>query len=130
MHVGSSPGRCPVRWEVEYVVSAIEQAKRRRRLSNPLIIHSDWGSQYVSAEFSKAVADMKHSFSKEAYPWDNACIESFHSLIEREWLNRFKIKDYEHARRLVFGYIESFYNTVRIHSHCDYMSPAQFEKLY
>ena len=27
-------------------------------------------------------------------------------------------------------YIEAFYNTVRIHSHCNYMSPDQFEKLY
>ena len=116
--------------EVKYVVSAIEKAKHRRKLSTPRIIHSDRGSQYVSAEFRKVVAGMKHSFSKKAYPWDNACIESFHSLIKREWLNRFRIKDYEHARRLVFEYIESFYNTVRIHSHCDYMSPAQFEKLY
>ena len=30
----------------------------------------------------------------------------------------------------VFEYIETFYNTVRIHSHCDYMSPDEFEKLY
>jgi len=116
--------------EVKYVVDAIEQAKKRRTLDQPLIIHSDRGSQYVSSEFRKAVSGMKHSFSKKAYPWDNACIESFHSLIKREWLNRFKIKDYEHARRLVFEYIESFYNTVRIHSHCDYMSPTQFEELY
>ncbi|WP_431834507.1 IS3 family transposase [Eubacterium ventriosum] len=27
-------------------------------------------------------------------------------------------------------YIETFYNTVRIHSHCDYMSPDEFKKLY
>ena len=32
--------------------------------------------------------------------------------------------------RLVFEYIETFYNTVRIHSHCDYMSPNDFEKLF
>ena len=61
---------------------------------------------------------------------DNACIESFHSLIKREWLNRFRIENYAHAYKLVFEYIEVFYNTVRIHSHCDYMSPDQFEKLY
>ena len=30
----------------------------------------------------------------------------------------------------VFEYIETFYNTVRIHSHCDYMSPNDFEKLF
>ncbi|WP_278292290.1 IS3 family transposase [Ruminococcus bromii] len=37
---------------------------------------------------------------------------------------------YKHAYRLVFEYIETFYNTVRIHSHCDYMSPNDFEKLF
>ena len=65
-----------------------------------------------------------------ANPWDNACIESFHSLIKREWLNRFKIRDYNHAYRLVFEYLEAFYNTKRIHSHCDYMSPNDYEELY
>lgn len=45
-------------------------------------------------------------------------------------LNRFNIINFKHVYRLVFGYIETFYNTVRIHSHCDYMSPSNFEKLY
>ena len=73
---------------------------------------------------------MQRSYSKKAFPWDNACIESFHALIKREWLNRFKIRDYQQAYRLIFEYIEAFYNTKRIHSHCDYMSPNDFEKLY
>ena len=98
---------------------------RRGKGSNPFSL-----VDYVSKEFREAVSGMKHSFSKKAYPWDNACIESFHALIKREWLNRFKILDYEQARRLVFEYIESFYNTVRIHSHCNYISPNQFEQLY
>ena len=62
--------------------------------------------------------------------WDNACIESFHALIKREWINRFVILDYQHAYRLVFEYIETFYNTVRLHSHCDYCSPDQYEEQY
>lgn len=73
---------------------------------------------------------MNRSYSKKAFPWDNACIGSFHSLIKREWLNRFKISNYKHAYRLVFEYLETFYNTKRIHSHCDYMSPDDFERLY
>ena len=52
------------------------------------------------------------------------------SFIKREWLNRFNIKNYRHAFNLIFEYIETFYNTVRIHSHCDYMSPDEFEKLH
>ena len=44
--------------------------------------------------------------------------------------HRFKISNLEHAHTLVFEYIEAFYNTVRIHSHCNNMSPDQFERLY
>lgn len=58
------------------------------------------------------------------------CSGNYESEVQREWLNRFNIKNYRHAYNLIFEYIETFYNTVRIHSHCDYMSPDEFEKLY
>lgn len=116
--------------EVSCVIDTINKAKANRKLLNPVIIHSDRGSQYVSSEYKKATEKMITSYSKKAYPWDNACIESFHAIIKREWLNRFKIKNYNHAYVLVFEYIEAFYNTVRTHSHCDYMSPVQFERAY
>ena len=29
-----------------------------------------------------------------------------------------------------FEYIETFYNTVRIHSHCGYLSPNEYENVY
>lgn len=74
--------------------------------------------------------NMQRSYSKKAFPWDNACIESFHSVIKREWLNRFKIRDYKQAYQLIFEYLETFYNTKRIHSHCNYMSPNEFERVY
>ena len=116
--------------EVSCVIDTINKAKIRRDLDKPLIIHSDRGSQYVSNEYKKATDKMQRSYSKKAYPWDNACIESFHAIIKREWLNRFKIQNFEHAYQLVFEYLEAFYNTKRIHSHCNYMSPNDFEKLY
>ena len=116
--------------EVSTVVATIDKAKAYRNTESPLIIHSDRGSQYVSNAWREATKTMQRSYSRCAYPYDNACIESVHSLIKREWLNRFSIQDYNHAYSLVFEYIEAFYNTVRIHSHCDYMSPDEFEKLY
>ncbi|WP_341271459.1 IS3 family transposase [Clostridium cellulovorans] len=116
--------------EAACVIETINKAKARRNTEQPLILHSDRGSQYVSNEYRKATETMQLSYSKKAFPWDNACIESFHSLIKREWLNRFKICNYRQSYRLVFEYIEAFYNTQRIHSHCDYMSPDDFEKLY
>ena len=116
--------------EVSCVIDTINKAKARRNIDQPLIIHSDRGSQYVAKEYKKATENMQRSYSKKAFPWDNACIESFHSVIKREWLNRFKIRDYKQAYQLIFEYLETFYNTKRIHSHCNYMSPNEFERVY
>ena len=116
--------------EAKWVVEAVTKAKRVRKVEKPLVMHTDRGIQYVCKEYRNATEGMERSYSKKAYPWDNACIESFHALIKREWLNRFKIADYEHAHSLVFEYIETFYNTVRIHSHCGYVSPNEYEKEY
>lgn len=116
--------------EAKWIIEAVTKAQRARKVSKPLIIHTDRGRQYVSNDYISITADMQRSYSKKAYPWDNACIEAFHALIKREWLNRFKIFDYNHAHKLVFQYIETFYNTVRIHSHCGYLSPNEYEDKY
>lgn len=113
------------------VILAIKQAKRSRNIEKPLIIHSDRGVQFVSKSYMKETPKSMfiHSYSRKATPWDNACIESFHSLIKREWLNRYVIKDQCHAHKLVFEYIETFYNTIRIHGSCKMMSPSNYEML-
>ena len=116
--------------ESKWVIKAINRAKAARNIHRPLIMHSDRGIQYVCSEYIEATEGMNRSYSKKAYPWDNACIESFHALIKREWINRFKIFNYNQAYKLVFQYIEAFYNTVRIHSHCGYLSPNQYEVNY
>ncbi len=116
--------------EAKWVVEAINKAKVARNITRPLVMHSDRGIQYTCTAYQQATEGFINSYSKKAYPWDNACIESFHALIKREWINRFKILDYNHAYRLVFSYIDAFYNTVRVHSHCGYLSPNQYEEKY
>ena len=116
--------------ETEHVIATINKAKEKRKIDRPLVMHSDRGCQYVSNDYRSATKGMILSYSKKAYPWDNACIEAFHALIKREWLNRYKIFDYRHAYRLIFEYIETFYNTRRIHGHCGYLSPNQYEKAH
>ena len=116
--------------EAKHVTKAVRKAKQARNVEKPLLLHSDRGIQYVCGDYIEATKGIQRSYSKKAYPWDNACIESFHALIKREWLNRFKIFNYSHAYRLIFQYIETFYNTVRIHSHCGYLSLDEYENLY
>lgn len=116
--------------EARYVVEAVEEAKKKRKVENPLVVHSDRGIQYTCKDYITVTEGMDRSYSRRACPWDNACMESFHSLLKREWVSRFRILDYNHAYRLVFEYIETFYNTVRLHSHCGYQSPSDYEREY
>lgn len=116
----------------EGVLIAIKKAKSNRKLSQPVIIHSDRGCQYVSKSYIEATpaAQFVRSYSKKGTPWDNACIESFHALIKREWLNRFVIKNIKHTHELIFEYIETFYNTTRIHEYCGMKSPYDYEETF
>ena len=115
--------------KVEDVLECLKQAKMLRNVDKPLVIQSDRGSQFVSSMYVQLTEGMTRSYSDKGTPWDNACIESFHALIKREWLDRRKLRNYADAYHSVFEYIETFYNTVRIHSHNDYRSPKQREEL-
>ncbi len=112
--------------ETRYVVNAVRKAIQTSG-KRPKVIHTDRGVQYTSVLYWDETKGILNSYSSKASPWDNACIESFHALIKREWLNRFQIRNIEHAHRLVFEYIDMFYNTRRIHSHCSYLSPFAYE---
>lgn len=54
----------------------------------------------------------------------------YHALVSEKWINWFKNLNYTHVDRLIFEYIETLYNTVRIHSHCGYLFPNKYEKQY
>lgn len=113
----------------EGVLLAIRKAKKSRKTDTPIIINSDRGVQYISSGYLlETPADQFiRSYSHKGTPWDNACIEAFHALIKREWLNRYIIKNLEHAHELIFQYIETFYNTTRLHAYCGMKSPYEFE---
>lgn len=127
-----------ISWEVsdslsvEIVLKTVAKAKSARKLGKALIIHSDRGSQYTSREYKNVTRHPKieRSYSRKGNPWDNAVIESFHSIIKREWLNRYRISGLPEAKSLIFEYIETFYNIRRLHSHCKMLSPNEFEKKY
>lgn len=113
----------------EGVLEAVRKAKTKRMIDQPVVIHSDRGTQYVSRAYlyETPANEFIRSYSRKGNPWDNACIESFHALIKREWLDRHMIRHIRHAHELVFEYIDTFYNTTRLHSYCGMMSPYEYE---
>lgn len=106
-------------------VKAVANACVNVRKTEGLIIHSDMGSQYTSIDFESFVIQkgMKHSYSRKGCPYDNACIESFHSVLKKEEVNRSIYADSKQAYNAIFEYIESWYNRQRIHSSIDYRTP-------
>ncbi|WP_155116462.1 IS3 family transposase [Acinetobacter radioresistens] len=113
----------------DIVLDALLMAVWRRRPDEPVIIHSDQGSQYSSGDWQKFC--QKHnlipSMSRRGNCWDNAVAESFFSSLKKERIKKRIYKTREMARADVFDYIEMFYNRIRRHSHLDGMSPEAFE---
>ncbi len=72
---------------------------------------------------------MTCSMSRKGNCWDNAVVESFNATIKTELIHRTRWETREEARAAVYAYIETWYNTERLHSTLRYRSPDEFEKL-
>ena len=115
----------------QLVCDALSMALQRRGHPTKVIVHSDRGSQYCSKRYQKMVAnnDLICSMSKRGDCYDNACAESFFHSLKVELTHGVRYEKREEVRQDVFEYIECYYNTIRMHSHNDYMSPRDFEML-
>lgn len=111
--------------DANLALNAVKNACLNVKSPEGIIIHSDLGSQYTSDLFEAYLAKHKirHSFSRKGCPYDNSCIESFHSLLKKEEVHCRKYKDFKEAQQSIFEYIESWYNRKRIHSSLDYKTP-------
>lgn len=116
----------------ELVILALKRAIQTQPPSPGLIHHSDRGSQYASTEYQQLLRanEIITSMSRKGNCYDNACIESFHSVIKKELIFHEKYKTREQAKKSIVEYIVSFYNYKRIHSFTDYMSPIHYERNY
>ena len=99
----------------ELATQAVKNACLNIPDTEGIILHSDLGSQYTSDEFENYLKSqgMLHSFSRKGNPYDNACIESFHSVLKKEEVYTTVYQTFEEAKTALFEYIESFYNRKR-----------------
>jgi transposase InsO family protein len=116
----------------ELIIEAFEMAKARRNVIPALILHSDRGVQYRSAEYQGWLYEqgIRPSMSRKGNCWDNAAMEAFFARMKIESTYAESYNSKEEAYASVFEYIELFYNTVRRHSVLNYKSPKQYEANY
>lgn len=111
----------------DLVIDAFKMAITNREKCNKLIFHSDRGVQYTSNDFEDLLNNLqiRHSYSKKGYPYDNASMESFNAILKKEEINLHTYCTYNEAKLVIFEFIESWYNNIRIHSSIDYLTPNQ-----
>jgi putative transposase len=114
------------------VTEALERAWRNRRPGPGLLHHSDRGIQYASNRFRELLQTMgaTASMSRKANCYDNALVESFFATLKHECFAKRPPSTFEQTRLLLFHYIESFYNRLRLHSALGFLSPLQFENRF
>jgi len=117
--------------DTNLIITALKNAYETQRPNGSLIFHSDLGTQYTSEAFMDQLKryDITASYSGKGCPYDNACIESFHSILKKEEVNRVIYYDFAAARLALFKYIEGWYNRQRIHGSIGYLTPQAKEDL-
>ena len=96
-----------------------------------LICHSDKGSQMRSKNYRSFLSNHNFVFSYTEFDHScdqNAAQESFHASLKKEKLYQMDPYTFEDAYKVIFDYIEGFYNPTRLHSSIGYLSPDNFEK--
>ena len=104
----------------------------RRSPADGLIFHSDRGTQYASYKYQQLLRNNKmiQSMSRKGDCYDNACAESFFATLKKELIYGRRFKTRAEAKQAVTEYIETWYNSRRLHSSLGYMSPNEFEYNY
>ncbi len=114
------------------VLNALLMAVWKRQPKESVLVHSDQGSQYGSADYLAFMKEnnLEPSMSRRGNCLDNAVAESFFATFKKQVTQKKIYATREEAKGEIFNFIEMFYNPVKRHSHTGGVSPAKFETGY
>ncbi|ECY6307351.1 IS3 family transposase, partial [Salmonella enterica subsp. enterica serovar Anatum] len=108
------------RMTAQLACDALQMALWRRKRPENVIVHTDRGGQYCSADYQALLKrhNLYGSMSAKGCCYDNACAESFFHTLKVECIHGEDFASREIMRTTVFNYIECDYNRWRRHSAC------------
>ena len=114
------------------VIRALLMAVYQRRPKQTVLVHSDQGSQYGSADYLAFMKEhnLTPSMSRRGNCHDNAVAESFFATFKKRVIRKKIYSTRDQAKTEIFNFIEMFYNPKKSHSHIGGVSPAKFEEAY
>ena len=92
-------------------------------------MRSDNGTQFIcnTVENFLSMMNIPHGRTHPATPKEDAHIESFNSILERELIRRFEFESFEEAQSAIDRFVV-FYNNERLHSAIGYITPGKINK--
>jgi len=111
-------------------MAALGYALKKRNYPTGTIFHTDRGIEYISNDFQKMLTKygFKHSLNRPGHCTDNAFMESFFHSLKAELIRGNTYHRTCELRKALSDYINKFYNTTRLHSGLNYMSPIEYER--
>jgi transposase InsO family protein len=117
------------RMTAQLATSALRAAIARRQPRGTVVVHSDRGSQFRSRAFRAVLraAKLTGSMGRVAAAGDNAAMESFFSLLQKNVLNRRRWRTRDELRYAIITWIEHTYNRRRRQRVLGKLTPVEFE---
>ena len=124
--VGYSIGK---RMTAELATSALRSAIARRQPTGTVVVHSDRGSQFRSRAFRAVLAGSRltGSMGRVSSAGDNAAMESFWALLQKNVLDRRRWRTRAELRYEIVVWIEHTYNRRRRQRALGKLTPVEFE---
>jgi len=121
------------RMKASLAVAALTDAWLRRGRPQGVIIHSDRGSQFGSRKFIRACArhGLARSMGQAHTCADNAAMESFFSLLQKNVLNQRRTwASRQELRLAIITWIEGTYNRRRRQRRLGRLTPVEYETIH
>ena len=117
------------RMTADLAVAALRAAIARRRPEGVVVVHADRGSQFRARSFRAVLvaAGLKGSMGRVASAADNAAMESFWALLQKNVLNQQTWRTREQLRYAIVLWIEHTYNHRRRQRGLGRLTPVEFE---
>ena len=119
------------RMKARLAVAALDNAVARRGDVAGCILHSDRGSQFRARKLHRALArhDMVGSMGQVGSAGDNAAMESFFALLQKNVLDRRHWTTREELRIAIVTWIERTYHRRRRQAALGRLTPIEFEMI-
>lgn len=117
------------RMTADLAVTALRAAIARRRPDGVVIVHADRGSQFRARAFRAVLvaAGLQGSMGRVASAGDNAAMESFWALLQKNVLDQQQWTTREELRYAIIFWIEHTYNRRRRQRRLGKLTPVEFE---